>query len=456
MMTRKDSYQEDMFPITLEELVEENHFLRRLASAVDFSFVYDELEPHYCPNNGRPSTDPVIIVKMLLIAFLYGIASERRLEQEVKYNVAYRWFLGIPFGENVPDHSTVSQLRRRKFNKADLFKKLFCQILADCINAGLVSGKLLITDSTHVKASASEKSKIRAEIEQESDKFFERLDEYESKERERLGLPETKRKPRKAEKIEVTKSATDSDAGWLNRTRKPGGFHFLSHQTLDSENGIIVDVEVTSGNAQDCTPYIDQIDRTVETLEEYNIEVEAVAADSAYDTGLIHQELENRRITPYMPQKNYGEHSKTEYKKGDFIYDIQADEFACPYGKALKLHGIIRDKYGVYRKYQANKKDCAQCPNREKCLSKSQKVRQIQLSIFQETVNKHHETDGSNDQKDALNKRQVWCEGTFAVQKNQHNLRQVLRRGLKAATDHCLLSACVVNLKRLIKHQNTA
>ena len=225
MMKQNKSVQMKMFTPSMEEIVPNDHFLRRLDAAVNFDFIYEELKPYYCSDNGRYSADPVIIVKSLLIGFLYGIESERRLEQELRYNAAYRWFLGLNFDERVPDHSTISQLRRRKFNDADLFKKLFVHVVKLCVEAGLVSGKLLITDSTHVKANASKTSKMTVEIEKDATEFFERLDAYEAEERKRLGMSAIKRKMPKPKKTEQTKSVTDSEAGWLNRPDKPEGFH---------------------------------------------------------------------------------------------------------------------------------------------------------------------------------------------------------------------------------------
>jgi transposase len=199
MMTRRKGVQLNLFSSTLEDVVPADHFLRRLEAAIDWSFIYDELTSYYS-DFGRESIDPVIIVKQLLLGFLYGINSERRIEEEMTYNVAYRWFLGLTFEDKIPDHSTVSQLRRRKFNDADLFKKLFKKVLQLCVEAGLVSEKLLITDSTHVKAVASKTSKVMVEVERETNAYFERLDTYEKTERERLGMPEIERKKRENER----------------------------------------------------------------------------------------------------------------------------------------------------------------------------------------------------------------------------------------------------------------
>jgi len=369
MMTKREGYQLSMVTISMDEVVPEDHFLRQLEAVVDFSFIYEELAPYYCANNGKASVDPVVIVKQLLIGFLYGISSERRLEEECVYNVAYRWFLGLRFDESVPDHSTISQLRRRKFDDADLFKKLFVRVLKLCVEAGLVSGRLLLNDSTHVKANASKTSKTHVIVERKIKEYFERLDAYEAEERNRLGMPEITRKPLEPKQTEQTKSTTDTEAGWLCRPGKPDGFHYLAHQTVDAENGIIVDVDVTAGS--------------IDTLLEMGVNVEAVGVDSSYDTAIIHKEL---------------------------------DKSVC-----------------------------------EKCLAPSQSSRKIQVNIFQGIVDKHHEVDGSPEYNDALIQRQVWCEGTFSSQKSQHNLKQLFRRGLKAAVDHCFLSACAINLKRLAK-----
>jgi len=153
----------------------------------------------------------------------------------------------------------------------------------------------------------------------------------------------------------------------------------------------------------------------------------------------------------YTFKKEIADSSKTEYKREDFNYNFETDEFVCPQGKPLKFRCLQRFESGIYREYRSEPKTCRNCPNREKCLAPSQNSRRIKINIFQNIVDKHHSLDGSLEYNEALRKRQIWCEGTFANQKSQHNLKQLFRRGLKAATDHCLLSACAINLKRLIK-----
>lgn len=451
MMKQRAGVQTSMFTTSLEEVVPGDHFLRRLEKAVNFDFIYKELEPYYCADNGRYSTDPVVIVKSLLIGFLYGIDSERRLEQELKYNVAYRWFLGLGFDERVPDHSTISQLRRRKFNDAGLFKKLFAHVLRQCADAGLVSGKLLVTDSTHVKASASKKSKIKVEAERDAGDYLARLDAYEAEERKRMGMPEVTRNPPKPKKGAQTKSATDSGAGWLVRPGKPEGFHYLSHQTIDSQNGIIVDVAVTAGNTPDHVPYLEQIDNCIDKLSELNIEVEAVCADASYDTAVIHREMEARKLKVYTAEKKSADRTKAEFGKDMFRYSQENDEFICPGGETLRLRDVRRSPTGVYRIYRAKSKMCRLCPNRSRCLAPGTNARSISVNIFKNIVDKHRSSIGSEEYNAAMRIRRILCEGTFGIQKAKHNLGQLLRRGIDAAETHCLLSATAMNLRRMVK-----
>ena len=158
MMTKRENQQIEMHLITIEDLVPTDHLLRKVNDIIDFSFIYDEVESMYCSNNGRPSIDPVVLIKFLLIGFLYGINSERRISEEIQVNMAYRWFLGLDILDKAPDHSTISQNRRRRFNGSGLFRSIFQKIVTICIEKGLADGKLVFTDSTHIKANASWKT----------------------------------------------------------------------------------------------------------------------------------------------------------------------------------------------------------------------------------------------------------------------------------------------------------
>ncbi|PHM30421.1 transposase [Xenorhabdus szentirmaii DSM 16338] len=141
--------------LSLDDLVSQNHLVRKVDAALDFEFIRDLVAPLYCQNNGRPAIDPVMLIKMMLLGYLFGIPSERRLVQEIQVNMAYRWFLRLGLTEKVPDASTLSQNRRRRFNHSEVFQSIFDNIVEQAIRRGFVGGRVLYTDSTHLKASAN-------------------------------------------------------------------------------------------------------------------------------------------------------------------------------------------------------------------------------------------------------------------------------------------------------------
>lgn len=155
MLTKTTHKQNSMELVVIDQLVPEDHLLRKIDTHVDFTFIYDLVEDKYCLNNGRPSVDPVMLFKMLFIGYLYGIRSERRLIEEIKVNVAYRWFLQLSLTDKVPDASTISQNRRRRFTGTDIYEQIFNTILMKAIDMDMVKGKILYTDSTHLKANAN-------------------------------------------------------------------------------------------------------------------------------------------------------------------------------------------------------------------------------------------------------------------------------------------------------------
>ena len=454
MLTERAGVQIKMHCITIENLVPENHFLRKLEKAMYFGFIYDEVRDLYCPDNGRPSIDPVVLVKYLLVGYLYGIESERRIEQEIQVNMAYRWFLGLDLDDRVPDHSTISQNRRRRFHSENVFRHLFEHILRQCIEKGLVDGKVILTDSTHVKASASFKRNTRVMAERETTDYMERLDRYEAEERGRLeasGAIRTqsaRREKTEAPKAEKTVSITDPDAGMLKRPGKPEGMHYLSHQSVDAAHGIVVDVAVTPGNTNDSEPYLGRIEYMRAHL---GLDIRETGADAVYGTSMIYRAMEDMGIRLHTPGTTGGATYKVEFTREDFQYDQEKDCFICPAEKKLTLRSLEREHYNICRIYRADRKDCRVCPMLEGCVSDSHRSRSIRKNIFEEAVKRQRETNGTLEHKRILNLRQIWCEGSFAAQKWMHNLRRLFRWGLEAAEDHCLLSATALNLKRMVK-----
>ena len=432
------------------------HFLRKLDAALDLSFVYEETEALYSRKYGRPPIDPVVIVKYLLVGFLYGIPSERQIEQRIQTDVALRWYLDLDLFDRVPDHSTISQLRRRKPSFRKIFRRLFEEVVRQCIEKGLVSGRVVATDSTHVKANASVASEELVASPDGPGAYWERLDAYEEEGRKELERRRGKKLRRRKQRTKCLKksgrrshkrvSRTDPEAGHMNRPGKPVGPHYLSHQTLDTDHGIILDVTVTPGDVSDSVPYLNQM----EYIHKNVIPVQTATADAAYDFSLAHRVLDDMGISFFVRPQARPTYSQVTLQPDAFHYDKEQDIYICPNEKALRLTYLLRSPSGLSLAYCPDKHDCLACPLHEQCMTAKQRVRKVEHSYFRPSVEKNFSRQNEPEYADALRKRQIWCEGTFAAQKRGHNLRYLLRRGLEAAEDHCLLSATAINLKRMI------
>lgn len=443
MLNRNENKQMKMCLVTLDELMPQEHFLRDLDRCVDFNFIYDKVEALYS-NTGRPSVDPVMLIKMMLIGYLYGIESERRLEQEVRVNIAYRWFLGIELDEPVPDHSTISQLRRRKFSGTTIFQDIFDEIVRKCMEEGLVTGKLLLTDSTHIRANARNDLREVIEVPDTPSEYMQKLD----REAFEMGLiKEPVVYPEKTKS--VTKSITDPDSGLLNRPGKPNAFCYLNHQTTDAENGIITDVFVTPANVNDCSPHTERLEHQI---DKFGFETESVCADAGYDNAEVYDAMLKRNIKTYIPRRqkpvvncNYEE----DFNPGNFQYDSNKNVYICPAGKELHYRSYLKQK--GYKRYVAKKKDCMSCPYKEQCIGKSNNPRKIERNMHEEARREQAKNNGTTEYYEAMRFRKIWCEGNFSHQKERHNLKRTFKRGIEKITEQCLLSACALNLKRLVK-----
>lgn len=205
--------------VMIEDMMPQDHFLRKLETVLDLPFVYEETAHLYSRKYGRPPIDPVVLVKYLLVGYLYGIPSERQIEQRIQTDVALRWYLGLDLFDRVPDHSTISQLRRRKPSFRKVFRRLFEEVVRQCIAAGLVSGRLAVADSTYVKANASRDSEELVEMPEEPGAYWERLDAYEEEGLEELERRTGKRREKRTKQIRKDnrrskKRVSRTDPGW--------------------------------------------------------------------------------------------------------------------------------------------------------------------------------------------------------------------------------------------------
>ena len=247
--------------------------LRRIDAFIDFEFIREKVKDLYCVDNGRPATDPVVLFKLLFIGYLYGIRSERQLVKDVQVNVAYRWFLGFSLTDKIPDASTISQNRRRRFVGTPIYQEIFDNIVEQAQKAGMVSGRVLYTDSTHLKASANKNKFDVEEVEVEPQSYLEAIDAAVEEDRKTHGKKPLTAKDEKPKSKTTKVSRTDKDAGYMVRDGKPKGFFYLDHRSVDGAYGIITDTYATPGNVHDSRPYLDRLDRQ---RERFGFDVDAV------------------------------------------------------------------------------------------------------------------------------------------------------------------------------------
>ena len=255
--------QTELEMVTLDQLVPRDHLLRLIDTHIRFDFIREKCEGLYCANNGRPAIDPVVLFKMLFIGYLFGVRSERRLVREIEVNVAYRWFLGLRLTDKVPDASTLSQNRRRRFAGTGIEQEIFDTIVEQAIEHKLIGGRVLYTDSTHLKANANKRHFEQVEVEQTPAAYLAELDAAVDAERAAAGQKplrrttaapaspsdagpdrdggepgapsETAADGAAAETRQIKRSTVDPDAGFMVRDQKPVGFFYLDHRTVDGD-----------------------------------------------------------------------------------------------------------------------------------------------------------------------------------------------------------------------------
>ena len=439
-MMGRQSGQMSMVILDIAELIPTDHLLRKIDQMVSFDFIYDLVAPYY-PANGRPSVDPVSMFKMLLVGYLYGIKSERRLVQEIQLNIAYRWFCGFELGEKIPDHSTFSKTRVRKWNESSLFQQIFLEIVRCCMEQKLIDGKEMASDGSYIPAEVSRNSwiDIEVEVEQSMLSYLDDLDQ------ELASQPGFKKPASHTVTKKITTSTTDPECGYIHHGSKRG-VGYLVEATVDCKHGIVTGVDVFPANEKESLLVLRHLERQQKQL---GLSMEKVALDRGYDTGAVHRGLELLGITGYIPAIRF----PNDPSKYGFSYDPQQDTFICPMGQPLVYHRLNCNKStGKYlRCYQVQGDVCRKCTSRKTCFDTAGVRRRILASSCYPAFYRGHLRVNTPEYLCMMRKRKIWAEGSFAAMKREHNLSKIRKRGILAATEECLLSAMALNLKRMVK-----
>ena len=442
MLKKNYDTQTQLEFVSIDELVPQDHLLRKIDKYIDFSFIREKVRHLYCEDNGRPALDPVVLFKMLFIGYLFGIRSERQLIREIQVNLAYRWFIGFGLRDKTPSHAIFSQNRRRRFNDSTIYQEIFDQIVWQAIKSNMVSGKHLYTDSTHLKANANKKKFKKKLVEKSSRDYIEALEEDVNSDRKAHGKKPLKEKPQTPKVKETKISTTDPDSGYMFREGKPKGFFYLDHRTVDGKNNIITDTHVTPGNVHDSIPYLGRLDYQ---CQKFKFDVEAVGLDAGYYTTAICKGLEKRGIKGVLgysrPARRKGFLPKSAY-----IYDEYFGCYLCPKDQPLKYRTTTRE--GL-REYVSNPKICKSCELLFKCTQSANHQKVVTRHVWQKHKDQVDEYRYFEWGKQIYKRRKETVERSFADSKQLHGHRYARLRGLSKVKEQCLLAAACQNMKKI-------
>jgi transposase len=430
--------------VRLEEMVPHDHILWRLDRAIDFSFIDRLTEPLYS-HTGRPSVDPQVLVRMMIIGYLFGITSERRLCQELHLNLAYRWFCGLSLEDKVPDHSTFSKNRHGRFANTTLFRDLFYEVVRQAAKHGLISGQHFSVDATTVQAAASLESLEPIVVSLSPEQYVEQLDQPPPPKQPATADDSADRpSPPPPLSNDTHRSRTDPDARLLARPFQKTQLAYSANVLMDNRHRVIVDVEVTEPNLHE----EGQVAGVLLERSQLRLGVAAqtVAGDKAYGYGAAVRCLWEAGVAPHVPSPLKGQwNAEGIFGKEQFRYDRERDELICPAGR--RLHKRTEHTRNRQSEYAARVKDCRACPLKAQCTRTRYRV-----------AHRHWDQDYLN-RAEALRQSAAYrisqrcrkkIEHLFAEAKEQMGLRRARRHGWHNVTEQCLLTALVQNLKRIV------
>jgi transposase len=441
MMGRQTGDQSQLFYLfNLEERVPAGHLLRRISPIVErvLAELREELVPFYS-DIGRPSIDPELMIRMLVVGYCYGIRFERRLCQEVELHLAYRWFCRLDLDDKVPDHSTFSVNRHGRFRDSDLLRRVFEAVVGACMDAGLVKGDGFAIDASVMEADASRyRGRAPGEIDWSSPErqtravaeFLSSLDD-EDLDANRI-LPKII-------------SPTDPCSAWTAKANKRLQFGYGLNYMIDTEHAVVVDVEATPARTYDEVAATRiMIDRTEKAL---GLKPKRLAADTAYGTGKLLAWLLGRDITPHIPVWERYPPTDGMFSRSDFAYDAERDVYFCPNGRPLRTSGTVHD--GRVRNYLSQPGDCRVCKLKERCTRAP--FKKIARDINEGARDLARSLKDTPEFGQSSNERKK-VEIRFAHLKVHHRFERMRLRGLTGARDEFHLAAIAQNLKTLANH----
>lgn len=444
-MLRKnqDKKREQIQFVSPDMLVPEDHLLRDIDRFIDFSFIYDLVEEVYSPDQGRPSLDPVMLLKIPLLQALYGITSMRQTIQEIQVNSAYRWFLGLDLTEAPPHFSTFGKNYKRRFEGTDLFEQIFQHILQQCMKQGLVDPSILMIDATHIKANANKRKVMKAAAKKTALFYEEELRKEIDADRASHGKKPLRDKDdddRGSGMKEVTQSTTDPESGMFHKGEHKKDLAYVT-QTACDKHGWVLAYSIHPGNEHDS--------RTFHSLYQKvkDFDPSMVVLDAGYKTPAIARELLEHEIVPLLPY-TAPKGKKGFFRTKDFIYDEYYDCYLCPENQVLSY--ATTNKHGR-REYKSQCHICEKCPSLTTCTESKNCTKIVGRHVWEDYMETCEDIRHTRGMKDIYGLRKETIERIFGTAKEYHGLRFTRLIGKAAMEMKVGLVFTCMNIKKLVK-----
>jgi len=427
MLGRKERDQLELFITgSLRQLVPDDHVLARVDRVLDLSWLRAEVAGLYCEDNGRPGIDPEVAVRLMLSGFLLGIVHDRRLMREAQVNLAIRWFMGYGLHEALPDHSSLTRIRQRW--GAERFRRIFERTVQACVTAKIAKGEIVHVDASLIRADVSWESLAVRHV----DAVAEANDDGVTAER-------ASRKTGKHKKVCITDPDASMATSGRNRRLEPS---YKQHAVVDDAFGVVLDVEVTTGEVNEGQVVLERIDAAAATT---GAPIRTVTADAGYAYAKVYGGLERREIAAVIPAKAEPIRSPVPLRR--FRYDARHDILKCPRGKVLRPTRPV--KHGRF--FYSRAVDCKGCDLAALCLSKGRVNKAVVVGDdYPALLRARRRRERWTDEDRRLYQRHRWrSEGYHGEAKTWHGLARAVRRGLPNMRIQAFLTAAAVNLKRL-------
>ena len=450
MLKKETEQRQAIEMLCTDMLVPKGHLLRKIDAAVDFRHIYELVEDLYSEDNGRPSCDPVVLFKLVLIQHLFGIRSLRQTMRDAEVNVAYRWFLGYTMSQQLPHFATISYAFCHRFT-AEVIEGVFRWILEEVAGAGYLSAEVVFVDGTHIKANANLKKRVKKEIPVAAKRYQEQLDAEIEADRVAHGKKPLKKKndddgtpSAPAKQKMITESTTDPDSGVFRKGEHRKCFAYEAHTVCD-KRGYVLETEVTPGNVHDSVAF----DTVFNRLIEHYPEVQIVTADACYKTPWICKQVFDSGRIPSLPYKRPMT-KKDNLPWHEYVYDEYYDCILCPQNQVLSYSTTNREGY---REYKSRSYICKNCPVRERCTQNQQCTKTVTRHVWHDYIERAEDVRHSDIGKETYALRSQTIERVFADAKEKHAMRYTPYRGLPAVTAWVKLKFAAMNLKKLAIHK---